>query len=163
MPAYQIRPPESSQEWACVRKMLLAYRQEFNDDPCFTSFEEELRDIEALYNKPGKVKLIAVDETDGAVMGCVALRLLSLDIAEMKRLYVDPAFRGRGIGHALVDAILAKARAIGFRQMVLDTSFAMKAAISLYLGLGFTPIEPYNAQDTATVLCLGIDLQPAEH
>lgn len=163
MPAYPIRPPENPQEWASVRRMLLAYRQEFNDDPCFTSFEEELRDIEALYSKPGKVKLVAVDEANGTIMGCVALRMLSLDMAEMKRLYVDPAYRGRGVGRALVEAILAKAREIGFQHMVLDTSFAMKAAISLYLGLGFTPIEPYNNQDTATVLCLGIDLQPAEH
>jgi N-acetylglutamate synthase-like GNAT family acetyltransferase len=163
MSRYVIRPPGKSEEWLQVRRLLTDYRQEFNDDPCFTSFEEELRDIEALYSKPGKAKLVAVDESDGTVMGCVALRMLSLDVAEMKRLYVAPAYRGRGIGRNLVEAILAKAREIGFQRMVLDTSFAMKAAISLYLGLGFTPIEPYNAQDTATVLCLGIDLQPAEH
>jgi N-acetylglutamate synthase-like GNAT family acetyltransferase len=163
MSGYVIRPPGTPEEWSHVKRMLIAYRQEFNDDPCFTSFEDELRDIEALYSKPGKVKLVAVDEADGTVMGCVALRMLSLDMAEMKRLYVDPAYRGRGVGRALAEAILAKAREIGFQQMVLDTSFAMKAAIPLYLGLGFTPIEPYNDQDTATVLCLGIDLQRAEH
>ena len=55
MSGYVIRPPRNPEEWLHVRNLLVAYRREFNDDPCFTSFEEELRDIEALYSKPGKV------------------------------------------------------------------------------------------------------------
>jgi len=157
---YNIRPPVTPGEWQQVQGLLVRYRNEFENDACFTSFEEEMHDIAALYSKPGKVKLVAVDESTGTVAGCVALRLRSLDVAEMKRLYVDPGHRGKGLGHALAEAILAKADEMGFQQVILDTSFSMKDAIRLYLGMGFTPIEPYNDQDPAAVLCLGYDLHP---
>lgn len=157
---YNIRPPVTPGEWQQVQRLLVQYRNEFQDDACFTSFEEEMNDIAGLYSKPGKVKLVAVDESTGTVAGCVALRLRSLDVAEMKRLYVDPGHRGRGLGHRLADAILQKADEMGFQQVILDTSFSMKDAIRLYLGMGFTPIEPYNGQDPVAVLCLGYDLSP---
>lgn len=160
MSTYEIRKPERPEEWICIQQLLRAFQEEFDYDECFTSFEEEMGDIEKLYAKPGYVKLVAVHPSSPGVAGCVALRLLSPDIAEMKRLYVDPAHRGRGVGLALAKAILVRGREMGVRQMVLDTSFAMQEAIALYRSLGFALIAPYNRQDPARVLCLGIDLQP---
>ena len=61
----------------------------------------------------------------------------------MKRMYVDDAGRGHGIGRALAEAILGEARARGYREMYLDTSVKQHEAIGLYRSLGFTDIEPY--------------------
>src|SRR5881628_3166523 len=81
---------------------------------------------------------------DGQVVGCAGLRRLSPEIAEMKRVYVRPAFRGRGLGKALVEAIVAAARLIGYRTLRLETATFMKDAQALYQSLGFHLIEPYH-------------------
>ena len=82
--------------------------------------------------------------------GCVALRRFGDDACEMKRMYVDDAGRGRGVGRALGEAIVAAARAAGYREMLLDTSIGQHEALGLYRSLGFVDVEPYY--DVAPVL-----------
>ena len=81
---------------------------------------------------------------DGQVVGCAGLHPLSPEIGEMKRVYVRPAFRGRGLGKALIEAVVAEARRIGYRTLRLETATFMKDAQVLYRSLGFTLIEPYQ-------------------
>lgn len=77
-------------------------------------------------------------------VGCVGLCALEDAIGEVKRLYVRPSARGRGIGVALLDALLAHARRIGYRTVRLDTAPELIPAIALYERYGFTPIAPYR-------------------
>ncbi len=88
-------------------------------------------------------RAIAVD----VGVGCVALRPLTASMAEVKRMYVDPAWRGRGIGRALLETLMDKARGCGYGTLRLGTLDDMTAAQSLYRSLGFAPIERYRADE----------------
>ncbi len=151
--SYVIRPPQSADEWTAVRQLLIDYKNEFEDDTCFTSFEAELSNIEALYQETGKYKLIAVEEPGGQVVGCVGLRTLSSGVAEMKRLYVMPSHRGLHLGKTLANEIMELAIRHGYQRMILDTMTEMKDAQQLYQRLGFKVMDPYNNQDPAKVFC----------
>ena len=142
-PTYSIRRPKNSTEWETIKKLLLDYRHEFDDDTCFTSFEAELANIENYYAEDGMLKLIAVSDDDGSIAGCVAFKTFATGICEMKRLYVRDAFRGMGLGRQLVEATLDAARQAGYACVLLDTLDDMEAARALYEDLGFEDIPPY--------------------
>jgi ribosomal protein S18 acetylase RimI-like enzyme len=93
---------------------------------------------------------------DGQVIGCVALRQIGEGLCEMKRLFVQPAFRGQGIGKALAGAIIEEGRRIGYKRMRLDT--AMEPAQSLYRSLGFHEIPPYQQVPVAGVVFMELEL-----
>ena len=76
----------------------------------------------------------------------------------MKRLFVRDAFRGRGIGRALAERVMAVARALGYRRMVLDTLDTMAPALQLYRSLGFREVPPYIFNPLPNVVYLGLDL-----
>lgn len=161
-PIYTIRPPQSKAEWEVVKKLLLDYRQEFDDETCFTSFEDEMENIERLYSDPRKHKLIAVEQPGNKIVGCVGLRALSSDVSEMKRLYVIPAHRKSGLGKKLAEEIISIAKKMKFKSMVLDTMHEMKAAQQLYEDLGFHKSAPYDHQDPEKLVCYEINFQTKE-
>ena len=152
-PTYSIRPPQSRDEWNVVRHLLQDYRSEFDDQTCFTSFDEEMENIEGYYADPRKYKLIAIEQPGNKIVGCVGLRALSPDVAEMKRLYVVPSHRGSGIGKRLAEEIISVASKMKFKKMVLDTMHEMKDAQQLYQHLGFVVAEPYEDQDLTKMVC----------
>lgn len=150
---FTIRLPQSPEEWAMVKKLLIDYRGEFDDQTCFTSFEQEMDNIERYYSEEDKVKLIALDEEKGNIVGCVAMRSFAPGVCEMKRLYVVPSYRGFKLGRKLAEAIIEKAAEQGYHSMLLDTMNEMQAAQQLYYNLGFHTISPYNNQDESKVIC----------
>lgn len=97
---------------------------------------------------------------DGAAVGCGALRLLDADTAELKRMYLSPMARGTGLGHRLVVALEAEARALGVRRLVLETGIRQTAALALYRRVGFRPIPLFGEylRSPNTSVCLGKDL-----
>jgi GNAT superfamily N-acetyltransferase len=112
----------------------------------FTDVEAELAAL------PGGYDAILLARDGAEIVGCVALRPLEEGACEMKRLYVRPAGRGSGAGRALAEASIARARGLGYRMMRLDTLPRMDAARTLYLSLGFRPIERYNENPIDGVL-----------
>lgn len=108
----------------------------------FQDFRRELESLPGEYAPPrGRILLARVGS---GLAGCVALRPWDAERCEMKRMYVRPAFRGAGAGRALAEAVMAEARAIGYRWMRLDTVPGMDAAIALYRSLGFRDIPAYR-------------------
>ena len=86
---------------------------------------------------------LLLGETEAGLLGSVALRRSADGVAEIKRLYVRPAGRGLGLGKALVEAALQRARAAGYASVRLDSARFMAAAHALYRQQGFADIPPY--------------------
>lgn len=143
----QLRPAAFPDDLKIVRALLREYEMELGIDLCFQGFEQELAALPGDYAPPRGRLLLA--EVEGAVAGCVALRPIDSETCEMKRLYARPAFRGRRVGRALAEAIIAEARGIGYARMRLDTLPVMSEAQSLYVRLGFLDIPPYRENPVA--------------
>ena len=124
-----------------VKKLFLQYTDWLNIDLCFQDFDAELSGLPGRYAPPNGAILLA--KADGNAVGCVALRPLAENVCEMKRLYVSPGFQGLGIGKALVEKIIEKARSLKYKTMRLDTLSEMTAARALYRSVGFKPIGAY--------------------
>jgi len=125
-----------------ARTLFLEYASSLGFSLHFQEFESELRSLPGEYAPPVGALMLAVEEEQ--LIGCVALRKITDDTCEMKRLYVRPAFRGKGIGRRLAIAVTEEARRIEYARIRLDTVASMREAISLYRSLGFKEIEPYR-------------------
>jgi len=119
----------------------------------------ELADLPGAYSAPAGCLLLA--ELGGLPAGCVALRPLDGERCEMKRLYVRAAFRGAGLAGILVEHVIERARAQGYREMYLDTMPKMRAARLMYDMLGFKACAPYLAEPTPGADCLVLELGKA--
>jgi GNAT superfamily N-acetyltransferase len=106
-----------------------------------SQFEEELASLPGKYAPPAGALLLA--SHDGSPAGCVALRQIDTASCEMKRMFVYPEFHGKGVGRALAEAVIERARTLGYRSMVLDTSIRQSEARGLYRRYGFRDIAPY--------------------
>jgi putative acetyltransferase len=158
--ALVIRDAAGPADIAIVRALFERYAQSLNFSLCFQGFDRELAGLPGDYARPRGRLLIAWLGPEAA--GVVGLRPLSDEICEMKRLYVPPERRGHGIGEALVDRVIAEARAIGYRAMRLDTVPAtMAKAIALYRARGFRSIPAYYDVPVAEMEFMELALDPA--
>jgi putative acetyltransferase len=125
-------------------------------DLCFQGFEAELGTLPAAYAPPAGRLLLAFDGE--ALAGCGALRPIAAGVAELKRMWTRPAFRGRGVARGVATALLDAARAEGYRTVRLDTLEGMTAARALYQSLGFREIGPYYANPLPGVVYMELTL-----
>ena len=148
---------ESPQQIAQARELFLEYGQSLGFSLCFQNFDKELADLPGDYAPPDGRLLLA--EFEGQIAGCVALHKLEAVICEMKRLYLRAEFRGKGLGRAMADRIIAEARTMGYQRMRLDTvEPVMKDAVAMYRRIGFREIAPYCKNPMAGVLYMELQL-----
>ena len=155
---------------ALARLLFAEYAQWLKVDLCFQGFDEELATLPGAYAPP-RGRLLLAGTSDQA-FGCIALRPLDTDsgcggtpaepagafVAEVKRLYVQPAHRGEGWGGRLARAVIDEARAIGYRELKLDTLDWMTAARALYAGIGFRECAPYYHNPLPGVVYMALAL-----
>lgn len=161
------------------RSIFREYANSLDVDLCFQNFEDELAMLPGDYAEPRGALLLALIDASPAdaddptqvrrgdgrlahVAACCALRPLDAadypNAAEMKRLYVRPAFRGMGLGRQLAEAVLDAARGAGYASVLLDTLDDMEAARTLYEDLGFEEVPPYYHNPIAGSHYLKVDL-----
>jgi GNAT superfamily N-acetyltransferase len=145
----RIYQAEIDEDRALIRELFIEYlewangglNREYDIDFDIQSMVE--RDMEKLdiFLPPYGRLLLAYEDARGAGLAC--MRRIRPDVGEIKRMYVRPEFRRRGIGRALLDALIEEACQIGYASIRLDSTRFMKAAHALYRAAGFREIEPY--------------------
>jgi GNAT superfamily N-acetyltransferase len=142
---------------AQVRELFLEYASSLGFSLCFQSFDKELAELPGDYAPPNGRLLLA--EYQGRPAGCVALHPLEPGICEMKRLYLRPAYRGKGLGRRLAEGAINEAKTVGYKLMRLDTvEPVMRDAVALYRGLGFREIASYRPNPQAGTLYMELEL-----
>lgn len=117
----------------------------------------DVDDFRGQYSPPDGRFLVALDGED--LIGTGAIRRIDDETAELRRMWLLPAYHGRGIGYRLAQELFAFARAAGYGRVRLSTSAVQERAIGFYTRLGFYPIPPYR--DTDDEVFLEIDLDNA--
>ena len=155
---FLVVPARSKIELISAAALLRAYAKSLPVDLAPQGFSQELAFLPGVYAPPGGELLLA--KRGDHVLGCIALKPLEPPrIAEIKRLFVRPQARGKGVGKALVQAVIATAQQAGYDEIKLDTLPEMEGAIALYKASGFVPIPPYGSHPYPGLVTLGRKLQ----
>ena len=148
---------EEGKELNIIRDLFREYERELNEDICFQSFEEELKQPLKKYGPPDGDLLLAYWEDE--IAGCIALtKMKEPGACEMKRLYVKPPFRKNKIGRLLVEELLSSAKEREYKLMRLDTFLKLQAAVHLYQQFGFKNISAYYNNPLPGVLYMEKEL-----
>jgi ribosomal protein S18 acetylase RimI-like enzyme len=163
-PTYRLVEAVTTAQFDAARSLIEEYAAQIGAsmgvDLGFQHFAAELNQLPDMYGPPSGCLLLA--SRDDEWVGCCALRRFSHAVCEMKRLYTKPKVRGENLGRRLTERLVTKARALGYRRMVLDTLEEMVAAQALYRSLGFRETEPYYFNPMAGVSYMELDLGTAE-
>ncbi len=127
-------------DWACA-KLKTHYDIEFDSAAVVKG------DMESLSKFMPPSGYLFLCEVDGKLAGLTCMKQLSESICEIKRMYVRPDFRGKGLGRALLQQMIDKAKALKYPLMRLDSSRFMTEAHGLYQAVGFKEIEPYEGSE----------------
>lgn len=151
-----LRRAEDPADTEIVRQLFREYQDAIGVDLCFQGFAAELAGLPGPYAPPRGGLWLA--QAEGRAVGCIALREIDAQRAEMKRLFVRPAGRGLGLGRRLVEVLVEEARRLGYRAVCLDTLPTMRTAQALYEELGFHDIPPYRANPVVGARYMALDL-----
>jgi len=142
----------------------IAQDPEAEDAPTFRDLENELATLPGVFGPPTGCFLLARDEKKP--IGCVAFKAVGDNVVELKRMYVNPDQRGRGVGLKLVMELIARARALNSKRIVLDSYHTMHSAHQIYRAVGFkdvaAPVD-FPKKLSMSVVFMEMDLQSASH
>lgn len=137
----EIIAASTPQHYKAVADLFRAYSHWLGIDLNFQGFSVELNNIEIAYARPRGNCWLAMHE--GQAIGCIAIRPITEQIGELKRMFVMPDFQGKGIGQFLLDVATNYALNQGYQFLRLDTLKSMEPAMNLYRKNGFFEIQAY--------------------
>jgi ribosomal protein S18 acetylase RimI-like enzyme len=132
---------ETDEEISSAKSLIIEYIQWLNQDLCFQNIDDELDNFPEKYKEPEGAFIIA--KVNSNIVGCVGIRKIENKICEMKRLFVNDNYKGKGIGKKLVEIIIEEAKMKNYEKIRLDTLSTMESALKIYYKNGFNKIEPY--------------------
>ena len=129
-------------EYAIAKKLIEEYVDSLGFNLDFQDIDNELEHLELFYGHSNG--LIIMAKVDDEFVGVICLRDLGNFISEIKRMYVKPNFRGKGLGRKMLNKVAEEAKRLGFRFLRLDTVPDMESAIHLFVSKGFYEIEDFG-------------------
>ena len=154
--ALQFVSAKTGADYNAATSLFLQYADSLEIDLGFQHLDEEMQAIATQYGPPHGALWLAC--CNGIPVGCAGIRRLDKHVAELKRMYVQPAFRHYKAGRGLLEHAVDTARALGYRSIRLDTLPTMKPALALYHSFGFKEIPPYCFNPVAGALFLEKEL-----
>jgi putative acetyltransferase len=132
--------PAMNRDKERIVALVIRILQEFGFQPDFESSEADLQDIEATYRNSGGLFML-VEDQDGQLLGTFAVQRLDAVTCKLRKMYLVPEARGRGLGRYMLDQALQDARRLGYTRMIIETVRVLEAAIRLYTRAGFVPVQ----------------------
>ncbi len=121
-----------------IKELFIEYSRIKGAESCLVSFDAELNDLAGFYQ--GGVLLIGYE--DETPVSCIAVKKIDNDVCEAKRLFIKPEYRGKGYARVMLDAMLEKAKDLGFKKVTFTTKPAvMQIGYGLYKRMGFEEIS----------------------
>lgn len=151
-----IRLAEFPQDSAAILDIWREFVANSPESLAYQKNDEEFSNLPGKYAQPAGRIILA--DFDGQLDGCVALKMISSEICEMKRLYVRPHARGAGLGHKLVERVIHEARLAGYVDMRLDVMAKSEPARQLYKKHGFLTADPVSFNPVPGASFLGLRL-----
>lgn len=133
----------SNADEAAIREVVYTVLAEYGLAPDPDGTDADLADLEGNYWRRGGVFRVVVS-AEGPIVGCAGLFRLNSMEAEVRKMYLLPLARGSGLGRLLLDQLIADARRLGYRRVVLETASVLSEAIGLYRSAGFSPVPREN-------------------
>ncbi|WP_462254869.1 GNAT family N-acetyltransferase [Ferruginibacter sp.] len=141
---------QTDEEYDAAIKLFKEYAEWLNIDLGFQHFNEELKNLKTMYNSTNGGIILCKEKDD--FIACVAIRKISKDIAELKRMFVKPAHQHKGVGKILLEKAITLAVNCNYKYIRLDTLNHMTPAINLYKKYGFYEIEAYYNNPVSTAV-----------
>lgn len=128
----------TNEDGAGVQNLVFGILREYGLTVETGGTDADIADIEANYwNRGGVFEL--VEDAGGNLLGTIGLYPLDAETIELRKMYFAPSLRGRGVGKLMLERMIEKARALGFKRIYLETASILKEAVGLYEKYGFQP------------------------
>ena len=147
---YDFNIINSEGEYSAAINLFKEYAAWLGIDLSFQHFEEELQSLKEMYNETDGGIILCKKEKE--YIGCVAIRRIDSNTAELKRMYVQPACQQQGVGKKLLEHALTLAQNCNYSFVNLDTLNHMLPAIKLYKKYGFYEIAAYYHNPVASAV-----------
>jgi N-acetylglutamate synthase-like GNAT family acetyltransferase len=149
----------TSADGPAVRALVTRVLAEYGLTPEPGGVDRDLDDIEAAYHARGGA--FQVVESAGQIVGATGLYPMREGVVELRKMYLAPEVRSRGLGRRLLEWALAEARRMGFRRVELETATRLTEALALYRRYGFREVEADHVAARCD-LAMALDLEPME-
>jgi len=150
--------PATNRDIPAVQSLVFGVLRSFGLEPDLETTDADLADLEGNYAARGGYFAV-LESAEGNVIGTAGIYpLAEPGVCELRKMYLDSAYRGQGLGRLLLEDALAWACAQNYRRVVLETASVLKDAIRLYESYGFQPMPPSSHMASRCDQVYGMDL-----